>query len=174
MSAEGLSLKKIAKRLNSEGVPTSRPRAGKKYGSWCPTALRAMLRNEIYVGRIVWNRAHFIKRPGTNKRVRRERPRSEWKIFDMPELRIVDADLWRRVEERQRTLIEVYGAAKRGVNKAGSSNYLLTGFLKCGVCGANVVIVGGKGRNVEPPKLYRSTSALLSPRVLKTCSAFSA
>lgn len=62
MSAEGLSLKKIAKRLNSEGVPTSRPRAGKKYGSWCPTALRAMLRNEIDVGRTVWSRAHFIKR----------------------------------------------------------------------------------------------------------------
>ena len=68
----------------------------------------------------------------------------------------MDADLWRRVEERQRTMIEVYGAAKRGVNKAGSSNYLLTGFLKCGVCGAKVVIVGGKGRNT-PNKQYGCT-----------------
>jgi site-specific DNA recombinase len=153
MSADGLSLKKIAKELNAAGVPTSRPRAGKKYASWCPTALRAMLRNETYAGRIVWNRAHFIKRPGTNKRVRRERPKAEWKIFELPELRIVTADLWRRVAERQRMMMETYGKAGAGVHKASSSQYLLTGFLKCGVCGANVIIVGGKGRNT-PNKQY--------------------
>ena len=54
-----------------------------------------MLRNETYTGRLIWNRTHFVKRPGTNKRVPRERPRREWTILDRPELRIVSAELWR-------------------------------------------------------------------------------
>ena len=143
MSADGFALKKIAKQLNLEGVPTSRPRAGKKYASWCPTAIRAMLRNELYIGRVVWNRTQFVKRPGTNKRVPRERPRSEWKIVDSPELRIVPDALWRRVQERQTLMKKVYGRAGRGLNKASASRNLLTGLIKCGICGANMIIVMG-------------------------------
>ncbi len=147
MSASGLSLKKIAKQLNDESIPTSRPRAGKRYATWCPTALRAMLRNELYSGRVVWNRTQFVKRPGTNKRVPRDRPRNEWIVKEMPDLRIVSDELWRRVEDRQASLKAVYGGAgAAGVSKAISSPNLLTGFLKCGLCHANLIIVSGKGR----------------------------
>jgi site-specific DNA recombinase len=151
MSAGGLSLKKIAKKLNDEGVPTSRPRAGKQYASWCPTALRAMLRNELYIGRVIWNRRQFVKRPGTNKRVPRDRPKSEWSRKDLPELRIVPDELWRRVQERQELLKTVYGRAGRGINKASSSPNLLTGLLKCGTCGANMTIVMGGWKKWSHP-----------------------
>jgi site-specific DNA recombinase len=50
-------------------------------------------------------------------------------------------------------MMEIYGRAGTGVNKASSSQCLLTGFLKCGTCGANVIVVGGKGRNT-PHKQY--------------------
>ena len=151
-SANGMSLKAIAKKLNSELLPPPHPRKGKKRATWCPTAIRAMLRNEIYIGRQIWNRTHFVKRPGTNKRVPRERPSSEWTILDRPELRIVSADLWQRVRERQQLLKEIYKHAGAGLSKASSSPYLLTGFLKCGLCGANLVIVGGKGRQTIKKK----------------------
>ena len=145
-SASGMSLKAIAKKLNAGQVPPPRPRKGKKRATWCPTAVRAMLRNEIYIGKLIWNRTHFVKRPGTNKRVPRERPQNEWLIREHPELRIVSADLWQRVHDRQQLLKEIYKHGGAGLNKASSSPYLLTGFLKCGLCGANLVIVGGKGR----------------------------
>lgn len=89
MSASGVSLKKISWALNAERIPPPRPRKGKQFSTWCPTGIREMLRRELYVGRAVWNRSRFVKRPGTNHRVRRARPQSEWKVTDRPDLRIV-------------------------------------------------------------------------------------
>src|SRR5512144_2554802 len=73
-----------------------------------------ILNNELYVGRLVWNRQRFIKDPDTGKRVSRPNPESEWVIHDVPELRIIDDDLWRRVKERQRAL--AYKPGERGAN----------------------------------------------------------
>jgi DNA invertase Pin-like site-specific DNA recombinase len=148
MAANGGSLKTIARTLNQDAVPAIRPRAGKQYATWCPTAVREMLRRELYVGRIVWNQSRFVKQPGTNKRVRRERPRSEWKIFEQPELRIIDDALWARVQSRLAFTAEAYGKWSRpGLqHRAVTSKHLLTGFLKCGVCGASMVIVSGRER----------------------------
>src|SRR5258708_4904322 len=74
--------------------------------------------------------SQFVKRPGTNKRVARPRPPREWRIIEHPELRIVSTELWRRVQERQELIKSVYGRAGAGLNKASSSQYLLTGFLE--------------------------------------------
>jgi site-specific DNA recombinase len=147
MSASGLSLKKIACTLNLEKVPPPRPRTTNQWPTWCPTAIREMLRRELYVGRMVWNRSHFVKVPGTNKRVARPRPRSEWRIVEQPELRIVSEELWQAVQVRQSTMARLYGGNHRGLlNRSASSGNLLTGFLKCGLCGANLVIVTGRRR----------------------------
>jgi len=120
----------------------------KQYATWCLTAIHEMLRRERYVGRVVWNRARFIKRPGSNKRVSRPRPKSEWRILDQPELRIVDEDLWARVQAHLLEVKQIYGRGGREglLNRAASSPCLLTGFLKCGLCGANMVIVTGRGK----------------------------
>jgi site-specific DNA recombinase len=148
MAADGCSLKTIARTLNRDGVPPARPRAGKRYATWCPSAIREMLRREMYTGRVVWNRSRFVKQPGTNKRVRRERPRDEWRTVEQPDLRIIDGNLWQRVQSRLAWVASAYGQGSRpGLQpRAASSPQLLTGFLKCGSCGANLVIVTGRGR----------------------------
>ncbi|HXA67026.1 MAG TPA: recombinase family protein [Bryobacteraceae bacterium] len=145
-SASGISLKGIARMLNAERVPPPRARKGREHPTWCPTAIRAMLRNELYLGRILWNRSQFVKHPGTNRRVKRARPKTEWRTAERPELQIISDDLWQRVQERLRIVKELFGRAGAGINKASSSNYLLSGFLKCGLCNANMIIVAGKGR----------------------------
>ncbi|MGB6395391.1 MAG: recombinase family protein [Bradyrhizobium sp.] len=164
LAANDFSLKTIARTLNAERVPSPRPRAGKQYATWCPTAIRAMLRRELYVGRIVWNRARFVKQPGTNKRLRRERPESEWLVTEQPELRIISADLWERVQARIVRVAEQYTKpAHPGLlNRASTSPYLMTGFLKCGSCGANLVIVTGRTKGAHPKygcpqNFYRGT-----------------
>jgi site-specific DNA recombinase len=128
------------------------PRAGKQYATWCPTAIRAMLRRELYAGRIFWNRSRFVKQPGTNKRLCRERPTSEWLVTEKPELRIIDAALWERVPARLSRLAEVYTKpAHPGLlHRSATSPYLMTGFLKCGSCGANLVIVTGRTKGAHP------------------------
>jgi site-specific DNA recombinase len=154
MSADGQSLKTIAKTLNRECVLPPRPRAGKCYATWCPTCIRAMLRRDLYVGKVIWNTSRFVKVPGTNKRVRRARPQSEWRTVPHPELQIVSDDLWQRVKERQENLLVTYGGAKhKGLQpRSATSPYLLSGILKCGVCGANLVIVTGYSSYGNYPK----------------------
>ena len=152
MAASGNSLKTIAKTLNSERISPPRPRARKRYGTWCPTAIHAMLRRELYIGRVVWNRSRFVKAPGSNTRLRRPRPQSEWCIVERPELRIISDELWGRVQERLAWLKQIYGNQKRDglLSRTVSSPYLLSGFLKCGICGANLVIVTGRSRRGHP------------------------
>ena len=101
----------IAKALNAERVPGPDGRA------WRDTAIRGharrgtgILRNEIYAGRLVWNRMRYIKDPATGRRVSRMNPRAQWITREVPDLRIVGADLWERAQLRLATIRERSGA----------------------------------------------------------------
>ena len=149
MAANGGSLKAIAKTLNHEHIPPPRKRARRVHATWCPSAIREMLRRELYVGQVIWNKSRFVKKPGTNKRLRRMRPESEWRRQDRPELRIIEQALWDRVQQRIAWVNKKYNYGNRpGLShRASTSPNLLTGFMKCGVCGANLIIVTGRGKN---------------------------
>lgn len=71
INAERLGPRAIAFRLNDEGI--SAPGSG-AWGFSTITGNRArgtgILNNEIYVGKLVWNRQRFIKDPDTGKRQR--------------------------------------------------------------------------------------------------------
>jgi site-specific DNA recombinase len=162
LSANGLSLKSIAAELNREKVPPPRPRITSQQASWCPTAIREMLRRELYVGRVIWNRSRFTKVPGTNRRVARPRPKSEWRVSERPELRIIKDELWQLVQAKNARMAQLYGGRHQGLlNRSASSRNLLTGFLECGLCGGNLVIVTGRQRRHAmygcPQHFYRST-----------------
>ncbi len=142
--AAGTSPRAIARRLNDEGIP------GAKGRLWSDSVLRGharrgtgLLNNELYIGRLVWNRRRFLKNPDTGKRVARVNPPEEWIIAEVPELRIVDDALWQDAKARQGELAEKYAtaiAATRNahanrMNAAHRPRYLLSGLLECGVCG---------------------------------------
>ncbi len=149
-SAAGYSLKRIAGLLNSRKTPPPQKRKNRNNATWCPSAIREMLRRELYIGIRIWNQRKWVKTPGTNKRVSRPRPQSEWKVQEIPELRIVSDDLWTRVQERQNKLKEVYAeSGRKPVNRGASSAYLFSGFLRCASCGANLIIVSGGGKGAR-------------------------
>ena len=152
LSANGLSLKKIAGKLNAERVPSPGARKDRLGGEWCPTAIREMLRNELYIGNIVWNRSKFVKIPGTNKRQRRNRPESEWVRHSRPDLAIIGHDLWSAVRNRFASLPAIWGYQKKpGLLPRGTtSRHLFSGMLKCGNCGANLIIATGGGTHRHP------------------------
>jgi site-specific DNA recombinase len=54
--AAATSLKKIAKYPNAKCVPSPRSQSSNR-GTWCPTAIRAMLKRGLYKGESVWNRS---------------------------------------------------------------------------------------------------------------------
>ena len=101
MFAEGSSPIAIAKALNTENVPGPGGRA------WRDSTIRGhaargtgILRNELYVGRLVWDRMHFLKDPQSGKRVSRPNAEAQRKLQPVPELRIVEQDLWDAVQSR--------------------------------------------------------------------------
>lgn len=134
----GCSPKTIAKRLNAERVP------GPMVGVWSPSTIHGhagrgtgILNNELYVGRLVWNRLRYIKDPETGKRVSRPNPSSEWIVTEVPHLRIIDENVWQAAKARQVATRHAQKAG--GLVRARRPKYLFSGLTRCGVCGGGYV-----------------------------------
>lgn len=143
--AAGIGPRTIARTLNEEGVP------GPEGRLWSDTTIRGhvkrgtgLVNNELYIGRLIWNRLRYIKDPPTGKRVSRMNPESEWIVKDVPDLRIVGENLWQAVRERQGEIAEKFVNVAEGVRKHHKKNRLngarrpkslLSGLVFCGCCG---------------------------------------
>src|SRR5262245_42889019 len=144
--AAGKSPRRIAAELNREGIsgPGGRP--------WGDTTIRGhalrgtgVLRNELYVGRLVCNRLRYSKDPATGRRVSRINPREEWICRDVPELRIVDDNLLNCVQTRLGAIRSSERVAKARATKFWAyrrPQHLLTGKGVCGVCGGPTALIG--------------------------------
>ena len=150
--ANGVSPQAIARRLNEDGVP------GPDGGLWAHGTLRGhakrgtgILNNELYIGRLVWNRQRYVKDPRTGRRVSRINPESEWITSEVPELRIVDDALWEAAKARQASIAVQYAAPIEATRKAHGMGAtvrpksLLSGLVHCGVC-AGPYSLRGQGR----------------------------
>ena len=135
--AAGRSAKAIAQALNREGV------RGPQGGAWGPSTIAGnaargtgILNNELYLGKLVWNRLRYIKDPSTGKRVSRANDADELVVVEVPELRIVADELWRAVKARQAvTTSKVEGAVTAPFWDRRRPRYLFSGLMRCGVCG---------------------------------------
>ena len=144
--SDGLSPKAIAKKLNAEQIP------GPGGKTWHDTAIRGhrirgtgLLNNELYIGRLIWNRLRYIKDPETGRRVSRLNSPDKWIITDVPEMRIVDDALWDRVKQRQGEIDatpRVQAIRETRFWEKTRSKHLLTGLLRCGCCGGGFASVG--------------------------------
>lgn len=106
-----------------------------------------ILNNELYIGRLIWNRLRDLKDPSTGKRVSRLSPESEWIVKDVPELRIVDDELWQAVKARQAVNANVAEGIrkhhkKNRLNGTHRPKTLLSGLIFCGCCGGPFSIRG--------------------------------
>ncbi|MFC7706236.1 recombinase family protein [Plastorhodobacter daqingensis] len=142
--AAGIGPRTIARTLNAEGIqgPGGKP--------WGDTTIRGhvkrgtgLINNELYIGRLVWNRMRYIKDPRTGKRVSRMNPVSEWITTEVPELRILDDELWQAVKARQADIAEKYVNVTEAIRAHHQNNRLnttrrprslLSGLVFCGCC----------------------------------------
>ena len=135
--AAGRSAKAIAQALNREGI------SGPQGGAWGPSTIAGnaargtgILDNELYLGRLVWNRLRYVKDPSTGKRVSRLNDPSQRVVIEVSELRILSDELWQAVKARQ--VLTTTKLANGGVapfRDRRRPRYLFSGLLRCGVCG---------------------------------------
>ena len=156
--AAGRSPRAIARDLNDHGVP------GPQGGLWRDTTIRGhrtrgtgLVNNELYIGRLVWNRQRYVKDPETGKRLARPNPPEEWITEEVPHLRIVDQDLWDAVRRRQAEILATPAVQKIRESRFWTkrrARHLLTGLVYCETCGARFTSMGrdylgcGGARNI--------------------------
>jgi site-specific DNA recombinase len=126
--ANGEGLRAIVRDLNTRAVPTPHGRP------WAVSGMHAMLRNERYVGRLVWNRSMWRKDPDSGKRIRVERPESERIVHTDERLRLVSEETWYRVRSRDVPVTHAPNARLK---------HALSGLLLCGECGKPMTLAGG-------------------------------
>lgn len=136
----GRSPREIAASLNHDGVKSPSGHA------WGHSSVRGdrkrglgILVNPIYAGRQVWNRSKWIKHPDRPGRVRRERPQSEWIVTEHPDLRIIEPALFEAAQRRMQS--RGFTLAKDSGRRGAPHRHLLSGLLRCGACGASMVVV---------------------------------
>ncbi|WP_027245688.1 recombinase family protein [Leisingera daeponensis] len=149
--ADGLSARTIAAALNAEGVTA--PQSGKGTGTWNPSTISGnikrgtgILNNELYIGRLVWNRLTYDTNPDSGKRLSRLNPPEDWITEDVPGLRILDDQLWQAVKTRQGEVRQAMNPAgvlteRPKLERARRPAYLLSGLLRCACCRASYTLI---------------------------------
>jgi site-specific DNA recombinase len=129
----GATPRAIAAALNNENLPPPRGtywRASTINGH--TKRKTGILQNEIYCGRLIWNRCYRVRDPDTGQRIWRYRPEGEWQRSQAEHLRLVDDATFEEAQrlrgKRARASGGFYARPKR----------ILSGLLRCGTCGAGM------------------------------------
>lgn len=152
---DGRTPRDIAHDLNADRIPPPRGRA------WNASTINGnmqpgtgLLNNELYAGRLVWNKVRMLKDPDTGKRISRPNPESEWQATNVSDLAIVPRDLFELAQKRKK----MRGAAHP--NQQRQPRHMLSGLLRCGVCGAGM----SRGAGVSAARPLRRAALVLIRR----------
>ncbi|WP_245317036.1 recombinase family protein [Bradyrhizobium manausense] len=138
---QGETPRAIAHQLNKRGV---RPPRGKLWNASTingnVSRAGGMILNELYAGRIVWNRVRMVKDPVTRKRLSRPNPKEQHKTVEVPHLGIIDDATFKAAQlikvERRRD------ATPATAQKARAPKRVFSGLIRCGSCGGGMSSVG--------------------------------
>lgn len=103
--AEGAGCLVIARELNARGVPSpgsTWKRKARRCKGWMGSAVRVILRNPLYCGRMRWNVSQFVRDPDSGKHQRRPRPKTDWVEHRDESLRIISDQLYEQAKARTR------------------------------------------------------------------------
>ncbi|RWG21554.1 MAG: recombinase family protein, partial [Mesorhizobium sp.] len=95
-----------------------------------------ILNNELYVGRIVWNKVRMVKDPDTGRRVSRINSEQDWLRRDTPHLRIMPDETFEHVQTLR------LAASRKQPEMQRRPKRILSGLLRCGVCGSGMATSG--------------------------------
>jgi site-specific DNA recombinase len=140
--------RQIAHDLNKRGVRAPRGRL------WNGSTINGhvargggMILNDLYAGRIVWNKVRMVKDPTTGKRLSRPNPKEQYKIVEAPHLRIIDDETFKAAQAvkigRRRD------ATPATAQQARAPKRIFSGLIRCGCCGGGMSSNGTDRRGVR-------------------------
>jgi site-specific DNA recombinase len=141
---DGCSPRAIAIALNAESTE------GPSGKGWTASTIignrkrgTGILNNQIYIGKLVWNRLTYRRDPVSGKRVSQLNSSPSVIVTDVPHLRIIDDELWAKVEAQQkRRSRETRPELKAGPNwRDRRPKHLFSGLIKCAACGGGMTLI---------------------------------
>ncbi len=129
--ADGRSFREIARAMNTEGLLT------KKGNLWSRSTVRAILKNECYLGKTISGIRRFKKGHGLQE----TRKRSDWAIGINAHEALITQDVWDAVRARDESSQHEHACTPKRQTK-----FAWSGFLKCRDCGSNLIRWRSKGR----------------------------
>lgn len=136
MIEAGTGYRAICHALNADGIAAPRSAA------WSHQTIMEMVRNERYAGRLIWNRTKNTKVHGEDHHRHEERPESDHVVRHAPELAIITADQFERVQRQ----LAKRKPRQMPATRKGQIVSLTSGLLYCGSCGASYTVRGRKLR----------------------------
>lgn len=126
----GLSFLDITRKFNNEGLKTPK---GKE---WTTTTIKGILTNPVYYGATVYNKDKTVLINGEKKRI--HQPMEKWLIVDEGKHPpAISKQLFWECQELRRS--------KARFGRTYGESHLLSGLIKCGLCGYSMMKSGGWG-----------------------------
>jgi site-specific DNA recombinase len=140
----GVTPRAIAAELNADRIAAPR---GTRWNASTINGNNArghgMLLNELYAGRIVWNKVRMVKDPTTGKRISRINAKEQHRITEAPQLRIIDDVTWNAAQAIK------LKRSHLGATQSRAPRRPLSGLLRCGSCGGGMVSIGNRKRSAR-------------------------
>ena len=135
MAGMGMKIAQIAKILNAENVPTPRESKNKQgiyhpwpavsdYYLWYESIVGRILRDERYLGKVVYGKRY---RPEVGSRKTLKSGKANWIVVEEKHEPLVSLEDFMAAQAAMAEFVEV--------DTPGYGNHLLSGKMKCGVCG---------------------------------------
>ena len=149
-ASDGVSIYQIATKLNEENILT------KRGCSWHSQTVSRLLTNQAFTGSQFYGQKRYRKVKG-GRRVVTDCPESEWIMIDGFTPPIIPESVFEAVQNRLSIRQAMYSKPR--------NPYLLTGFIRCGKCGAPAV-GSSLQRNI---RYYRCRGTSRTPAQPATC-----
>ena len=143
--ANGVSPRAIAVGLTRDGIVSPSGEAVWSHQSFMGGGGKSgLLGNRLYVGELVYNRHHNVRKLDDNGVIARLNPEQDHVVKAVPHLRIIDQDLWDAAQavRESRSLKRSGTGTGRGSGTrrvVRRSNHLLSGLLRCGQCHGHMI-----------------------------------
>ena len=123
MMRDGYGRQAIAAELDKLGVKPP----NEKRDFWSPSTITAIVKNEVYMGHIIWGKMKYVKQNGKYRR--KKMPPERWNVKENAHEPLVSKELWEAANQAHS------GRWRPSTVENKSLANPLAGVLKCGVCG---------------------------------------
>lgn len=148
----GLGYSTIAGYLNRQGVPKlpSRNSHGRQFVDWSVHHIKRMLDNPVYTGRIAFGRTRMEKVKGSENEYRRVKSDDFIVSDEVVHEPIISDELFEKAQIKRK---ETTSTGKPMVGR--SSKHLLSGILKCPMCGSSMYSDTSAWKNKDGTRRYK-------------------